>query len=257
MWTKKRALISLLLQTVGIFRVAGSSRKKMEIYASLRDPDVDINYFTSHNLANALKYYCRETPDLIVPLDLLDHFVKTYQEDGSVDLEELRQRIVALPPLNRDVLSWVSSYLRIVARTSDKNRMTPDNIGIVFGPTLFRGGDMESEFSNSSKYPVLVKEMIINYESVFPKESHVDIFALDKELDQLKEKVAKFHADQEISRNRLLPPSINIHTPIAETVCGSSEEIQIGFTYTGDVSKVCSRLLAIVPNYRIEVLHAG
>lgn len=57
---------------------------------------------------------------------------------------------------------------RVIAH-SDKNRMTPHNLGIVFGPTLFRPEQETSDPAAHALYPgQLVQLMLTNFTSLFP-----------------------------------------------------------------------------------------
>lgn len=59
-------------------------------------------------------------------------------------------------------------YHRVIAH-SDKNRMTPHNLGIVFGPTLFRPEQETADPAAHALYPgQVVQLMLTDFASLFP-----------------------------------------------------------------------------------------
>jgi hypothetical protein len=65
-----------------------------------------------------------------------------------VDLEDATDRVVRmkgiiqsqLPPQNLKIVQYLFSFLSQVSQRSTVNKMTPANLGICWGPTLFRTG---------------------------------------------------------------------------------------------------------------------
>ncbi|KAG8514199.1 Rho GTPase-activating protein 9 [Galemys pyrenaicus] len=90
-----------------------------------------------HVITGALKLFLRELPQPLVPPLLLPQFRAA-----------LGKRVIA---------------------HSDKNRMTPHNLGIVFGPTLFRPEQETSDPAAHALYPgQLVQLMLTDFTSIFP-----------------------------------------------------------------------------------------
>uniref|UniRef100_A0A8C3SBY8 Rho-GAP domain-containing protein n=1 Tax=Chelydra serpentina TaxID=8475 RepID=A0A8C3SBY8_CHESE len=88
----------------------------------LADPEWD----DVHVVTGALKLFFRELPEPLVPFALFDR------------VQRLGELVQSLPPPNYATLRYILAHLRKVMEHADVNRMTRQNIGIVFGPTLLR-----------------------------------------------------------------------------------------------------------------------
>ena len=96
-----------------------------------------------HDLAGALKFHLREAKEPAIPFDLYDAFLKTH--DGqSVSSEKIEEAVKLLSESRRSVLGSLMRLLSMITAQSDVNLMPPENIGIVFGPTLLR--DKQNQF---------------------------------------------------------------------------------------------------------------
>nr|XP_033791946.1 rho GTPase-activating protein 9 isoform X2 [Geotrypetes seraphini] len=92
-----------------------------------------------HVVTGALKLFFRELPEPLIPYTLFDHFVEAAKlPDGTEKLETFKKLVMSLPRPNHDTLQYILAHLRRVMEHAELNRMTTQNIGIVFGPTLMR-----------------------------------------------------------------------------------------------------------------------
>ncbi|XP_053291466.1 rho GTPase-activating protein 15 isoform X3 [Pleuronectes platessa] len=92
-----------------------------------------------HVITGALKLFFRELPEPLVPYGFFTDIVETVKMSDHMDkVDRLKCLLLNLPPPNHDTLLFMCRHLRRVLETSDSNRMTTQNIGIVFGPTLMR-----------------------------------------------------------------------------------------------------------------------
>ncbi|EHH20894.1 Rho-type GTPase-activating protein 9 [Macaca mulatta] len=118
-----------------------------------------------HVVTGALKLFLRELPQPLVPPLLLPHFRAALEQC----LSQIQELIGSMPKPNRDTLRYLLEHLCRVIAHSDKNRMTPHNLGIVFGPTLFRPEQETSDPAAHALYPgQLVQLMLTNFTSLFP-----------------------------------------------------------------------------------------
>ncbi len=99
-----------------------------------------------HDVAGLLKMYFREQPEPIVPLSschaLLDAGSKPLHEFIRIASDEIEK----FPPINADCIRLLFAFLYRVSKMSDYNKMTSENLAIVFAPNLFRS-DNSSELS--------------------------------------------------------------------------------------------------------------
>nr|XP_035112174.2 rho GTPase-activating protein 9 isoform X2 [Callithrix jacchus] len=123
-----------------------------------------------HVVTGALKLFLRELPQPLVPQLLLPHFRAALALlESEQCLSQIQELIGSMPKPNHDTLRYLLEHLCRVIAHSDKNRMTPHNLGIVFGPTLFRPEQETSDPAAHALYPgQLVQLMLTNFTSLFP-----------------------------------------------------------------------------------------
>ncbi|XP_041097692.1 rho GTPase-activating protein 15 isoform X2 [Polyodon spathula] len=138
------------LETDGIYRVSGN----LSVIQRLRfhvDHEEKLNLDHSqwediHVITGALKMFFRELPEPLIPYSFFDEFVETVKmPDYTEKVDKLKLLVDNLPPANHDTMKYMFRHLKKVKELSDVNRMTTQNIGIVFGPTLMRP---EKDFAN-------------------------------------------------------------------------------------------------------------
>ncbi|KAM6927465.1 rho GTPase-activating protein 15 isoform 3-T3 [Xenentodon cancila] len=131
------------LDTDGIYRVSGN----LAVIQKLRflvNHEEKLNLDESewediHVITGALKLFFRELPEPVVPYGFFTDIVETVKMSDYVEkVDRLKCLVLNMPPPNHDTLLFMCRHLRRVLERSDSNRMTTQNIGIVFGPTLLR-----------------------------------------------------------------------------------------------------------------------
>ncbi|XP_048878197.1 rho GTPase-activating protein 9 isoform X1 [Brienomyrus brachyistius] len=92
-----------------------------------------------HVITGALKLFFRELPEPLVPYSLFTDFVEAVKiPDYQEKVDRLKCLVYSMPTVNHNTMHFMFQHLRRVMKHSDTNRMTTQNIGIVFGPTLMR-----------------------------------------------------------------------------------------------------------------------
>ncbi|XP_035858485.1 rho GTPase-activating protein 15 isoform X3 [Sander lucioperca] len=131
------------LDTDGIYRVSGN----LAVIQKLRflvDHEEKLNLDESdwedvHVITGALKLFFRELPEPLVPFGFFTDIVETVKMSDYMDkVDRLKCLVLNMPPPNHDTLQFMCRHLKRVLEHSGNNRMTTQNIGIVFGPTLMR-----------------------------------------------------------------------------------------------------------------------
>ncbi|XP_061060514.1 rho GTPase-activating protein 9 isoform X1 [Eubalaena glacialis] len=122
-----------------------------------------------HVITGALKLFLRELPQPLVPPLLLPHFRAALAlSESEQRLSQIQELISSMPKPNHDTLQYLLEHLCRVIAHSDKNRMTSHNLGIVFGPTLFRPEQETSDPAAHALYPgQLVQLMLTDFTSLF------------------------------------------------------------------------------------------
>ncbi|XP_077947922.1 rho GTPase-activating protein 15 isoform X13 [Gasterosteus aculeatus] len=131
------------LDADGIYRVSGN----LAVIQKLRflvDHEEKLNLDQSewediHVVTGALKLFFRELPEPLVPFGFFNDIVETVKMTDHMDrVDRLKCLVLNMPPPNHDTLQFMCCHLKRVLERSGTNRMTTQNIGIVFGPTLMR-----------------------------------------------------------------------------------------------------------------------
>uniref|UniRef100_A0A665TJS6 Rho GTPase activating protein 9 n=1 Tax=Echeneis naucrates TaxID=173247 RepID=A0A665TJS6_ECHNA len=131
------------LDTDGIYRVSGN----LAVIQKLRflvNHEEKLNLDESewediHVITGALKLFFRELPEPLVPYGFFTDIMETVKISDYMDkVDRLKCLVLSMPPPNHDTLLFMCRHLKRVLEHSGTNRMTTQNIGIVFGPTLMR-----------------------------------------------------------------------------------------------------------------------
>ncbi|XP_020636755.3 rho GTPase-activating protein 45 isoform X1 [Pogona vitticeps] len=189
------------MKTKGIYRVNGVKTRVEKLCQAFENGKelVELSQASPHDISNVLKLYLRQLPEPILPFRLYNSLMGLAKEslqggpDGSkagksitelVDkgaeteqaivtlVTKLRELLKELPPENRATLKYLVEHLQRIVEVEQDNKMTPGNLGIVFGPTLMRPRPTEATISLSSlvDYPHqarIVEALIIFYPAIF------------------------------------------------------------------------------------------
>ncbi|PAA54297.1 hypothetical protein BOX15_Mlig020964g3 [Macrostomum lignano] len=160
------------LATEGLFRVNGNNRMANQIRRLFDEHSVvdfsDIH--DVHSIASVLKQYIRELPDGIVDSEATLQFVQAAEAaagDPNRLCRDYAELIDRLPEPNRKLLKYLTEFLRRVADRDAENKMSPLNLGICFGPNVFRCGDTVQSLKVQSMANKIMSDLIAHYSDVF------------------------------------------------------------------------------------------
>uniref|UniRef100_A0A674NCL8 Rho GTPase activating protein 27 n=1 Tax=Takifugu rubripes TaxID=31033 RepID=A0A674NCL8_TAKRU len=149
----------------GLYRVSGNLAviQKLRYKADHEELDLEDGQWEDvHVITGALKLFFRELPEPLFPFGHFNKFVAAISKHISKPL------VKSLPSANHDTMKLLFGHLRRVIQYGDDNRMTVQNVAIVFGPTLLRP-EMESQ--NIAMHMVFqnqIVEFILNeYDRLF------------------------------------------------------------------------------------------
>ncbi|XP_060775364.1 rho GTPase-activating protein 15 isoform X1 [Neoarius graeffei] len=122
-----------------------------------------------HVITGALKLFFRELPEPLVPYELFQDIVEAVKlSDYSDKVERMKSLVDSLPPPNHDTMRHMFQHLKRVMEHSNSNRMTTQNIGIVFGPTLMRPQSDCANMAINMVYQNQAVELILSeYNQIF------------------------------------------------------------------------------------------
>uniref|UniRef100_F6YXW3 Rho-GAP domain-containing protein n=1 Tax=Ciona intestinalis TaxID=7719 RepID=F6YXW3_CIOIN len=157
------------LNAKGIYRVNGVKNRveKLCTQFDLSADRVDLSQQSPHDVSGVLKYFLRQLPEPLMQFNLYPTFLdiaKDYQQvitstneamaqakEANLPMPDpptrafldsfvlrLKETVETLPLPNRNTLQYIISHLTRIASQSHDNKMTANNLAIVFGPTLLR-----------------------------------------------------------------------------------------------------------------------
>ena len=204
------------LDLQGIYRIAGVKNKVETLCASFESGDyknIDLSDEHPHLIASCLKLYFRQLPEPLFTFRLYDEFIpfsrkwdemmrnpdlEVAEEEKGRLLAELSLLVQKLPRPNYIIGRRLLRHLRVVHMNANFNCMNAHNLGIVFGPTLFRPVELGiSALAEISLRTKLVEIMIDNPST----------FELDSEIDDDRGDAGEDPLDESRSDSELLSPA--------------------------------------------------
>ncbi|XP_003796646.1 GEM-interacting protein [Otolemur garnettii] len=174
----------------GIYRVSGSRVRVERLCQAFENGRalVELSGNSPHDVSSVLKRFLQELTDPVIPFHLYDAFIslaKTLHADPGDNpgtpspspeiICSLKTLLVQLPDSNYNTLRHLVAHLFRVAARFEENKMSANNLGIVFGPTLLRppdgpwaaGSIPVTCLLDSGHQAQLVEFLIVHYEQIF------------------------------------------------------------------------------------------
>lgn len=122
-----------------------------------------------HVPAAVLKSFLRQLPEPLLTFDLYDHLVRVQTLENKEKLEEMKRILHdELPEDNYFVLKYVVQFLTEVESHHASNKMTAQNLAIVFGPNLM-WAKSQASLTSMGYVNACAQLLISNYEDLFMK----------------------------------------------------------------------------------------
>ncbi|KAM4748596.1 GEM-interacting protein-like [Rhinophrynus dorsalis] len=167
----------------GLYRISGAKarvEKLLQAFENGRDL-VDLSGHSPHDITSCLKHFLKQLPDSVVSHHLYEEFMafardflddKKETEIAHQDpIQNMKDILCRLPDSNYNTLRHLTAHLYRVSNRYEENKMNPNNLGIIFGPTLIRplsGQDMSMNCLIDTGHQARAVEFLINnYEKIF------------------------------------------------------------------------------------------
>eukprot|EP00040_Diaphanoeca_grandis_P037516 m.245091 g.245091 ORF g.245091 m.245091 type:complete len:393 (+) comp33833_c12_seq1:19-1197(+) len=161
------------LDTEGIFRRSVSLKTLNEVKAKYNAGEqVSLETYDDPQLAAALmKGFFRELVEPLFTFALYDKFIAI--SDMSKDapdekMEACKAVLLMLPDIHLKILSELSGFLFEISKHEENNKMSMNNLAIVFGPNVMKSSDEAASFLGTGKINTLFRYILENQSSMFP-----------------------------------------------------------------------------------------
>nr|XP_023956518.1 rho GTPase-activating protein 23 isoform X2 [Chrysemys picta bellii] len=191
------------LEYMGIYRVPGNNAVVSSLQEQLNKGSTEINlqderWQDLNVISSLLKSFFRKLPEPLFTDDKYNDFIEANRiEDASERMKTLRKLIRDLPGQYYETLKFLVGHLKTIADHSEKNKMEPRNLALVFGPTLVR--------TSEDNMTDMVTHMPDRYKIVETLIQHSDWFFSDKEDKGEKTPVDEKEAQSVPNIEYLLP----------------------------------------------------
>ncbi|KAJ3096371.1 Unconventional myosin-IXb [Phlyctochytrium planicorne] len=163
------------LETEGLFRTAGSSKVTRELRDELeKNQTLDfaaIEEFNIPSVATIFKQWLRDIPDGLISKKYFQAML-----DAGSSPSNIKEVLLSIPQANYSSLYFLLKYLFKVSSFSQFNRMSVQNLVIVFAPNIFRCPSAPSGSNKGSPEKYLIESMEITKTMVVIMDHFKEIF---------------------------------------------------------------------------------
>jgi len=127
----------------GIFRECAQTEEREKLQNQLKKGDYNIQLDDPHIPAGVLKFWLRSLSEPLIPEHLYSHCIKlgkANKQDASSESwgADLQNVFDKMPQLNIKVIAKLVDLIKTVYTLREKNRMTLQNMAIIFSPYILR-----------------------------------------------------------------------------------------------------------------------
>jgi len=151
--------------TEGIFRISSGTAELKVFWDKFSTGKRITEAENSHTVAAALKLYIREQKDFIIPHS---YYQKCIDALRKQEKQTLKSILLTIPEMNMIILKKLVGLCKLIANNSEVTKMTPGNLGVVWGPNILRPLVETSNTMMEGNYPVeMFADFVDNSEFYF------------------------------------------------------------------------------------------
>ncbi|EDW46213.1 GM13480 [Drosophila sechellia] len=154
----------------GIYRKSGSENSMHKLMSAFRadafNVEITRNEYNEHDVANVLKRFMRDLPERLLG-KLTDSFV--FVTELAVATEKIpiyRELLARLSAIERETLRRIVGHLVFISSQQAKNKMSVQNLTMIWGPTLL--AKKSDELIYSQKEADVLSDLVVLYKNLFP-----------------------------------------------------------------------------------------
>ncbi|CAG8512500.1 2228_t:CDS:10 [Acaulospora colombiana] len=157
----------------GIYRKSGGASQLRAIITAFENgEEFDLDGPDQFNdicaVTSVLKQYLRELPNPLLTYELYPNFLEAISfENEEEKLEKFQQLLLCLPKAHYDTIKYLMCHLDRVKQREAENLMGSKNLSVVFGPTLLRGPNPNTEILDMTFKNAAVEFIIENAHALF------------------------------------------------------------------------------------------
>ncbi|XP_039288057.1 rho GTPase-activating protein 7 isoform X1 [Nilaparvata lugens] len=144
------------LDQVGLFRKPGvrSRIQRLKTLAETQADELTYDSQQAFDVADMVKQYFRELPEVLLTNKLSETFVAIYQHvPVGQRMEAVQCALLLLPDEHREALLTLLEFLQTVAHHAPTNQMNASNLALCLAPSLFHWQPTPSPTRSSSVSP--------------------------------------------------------------------------------------------------------
>ncbi|XP_034106233.1 uncharacterized protein LOC117569259 isoform X1 [Drosophila albomicans] len=154
----------------GIYRKSGSENSMHKLMSAFRadafNVEITRNEYNEHDVANVLKRFMRDLPERLLG-KLTDSFVfVTELAVASEKIPIYRELLGRLSTIEHETLRRIVGHLVFISSQQAKNKMSIQNLTMIWGPTLL--AKKCDELIYSQKEADVLTDLIVLYKNLFP-----------------------------------------------------------------------------------------
>ncbi|KAL6053425.1 Rho GTPase-activating protein 1 [Balamuthia mandrillaris] len=157
----------------GLFRLAGSSTRIREMREMIDSgQEVDFEKEARDNNGDLLKQFVRELPDPLFTRALENEWFKVADINSEQEkVAQIKSCMSQLPKHHLELTKALFAFFLKLSERAEENKMTPNNIGIVWGPNFVHisGGPESQHFYKA--IADIVELMIRQYSDIFVEDT--------------------------------------------------------------------------------------
>ncbi|XP_026573587.1 rho GTPase-activating protein 15 [Pseudonaja textilis] len=161
------------LDVDGIYRVSGNLATIQKLRFVVNQEEKlnldDSQWEDIHVVTGALKMFFRELPEPLFPYCFFEQFVEAIKiQEHDSQVKAIKDLVQRLPKPNYDTMKILFAHLQKIAAKEKMNLMSPQSLGIVFGPTLLRPEKETGSMAIHMLYQnQLIELMLTEYTKIF------------------------------------------------------------------------------------------